>query len=64
MLVWIALMAERTVETISRPDMVIGRVGSVLVGLMAARIVRNRHVGMFVIRWAGAALPLIGQRSR
>jgi hypothetical protein len=53
MLGWTGLVAERPAETISHPegyglapDMVIGHIGSVLVGVMASLgSPRNRHVG-------------------
>jgi uncharacterized membrane protein YeaQ/YmgE (transglycosylase-associated protein family) len=71
MLVLAGLMAGWTAEAVSRaggygliPDMVLGLIGSVLVGGVASVVSRDAGMlGMFVIGGAGAALAVVGQRS-
>jgi uncharacterized membrane protein YeaQ/YmgE (transglycosylase-associated protein family) len=71
MLVLAGLMAGWTAEAVSRaggygliPDMVLGLIGSVLVGGIASAVSREAGMlGMFVIGGAGAALAVVAQRS-
>jgi len=71
MLVLAGLMAGWTAEAVSRaggygliPDMVLGLIGSVLVGGIASVVSRDAGMlGMFVIGGAGGALAVLGQRS-
>jgi uncharacterized membrane protein YeaQ/YmgE (transglycosylase-associated protein family) len=71
MLVLAGLMAGWTAEAVSRsggyglvPDMVLGLIGSLLVGGIASVISREAGMlGTFMIGGAGAALAVVGQRS-
>jgi len=72
MLVLAGLMVGWIVETVSRaggyglvPDMVVGVVGSVLVGGIVRVAVSHAPgmLGMFVIGCAGAGLAIVAQRS-
>ena len=72
MLILAGLMVGWTVETVSRrggygliADMVVGLIGSVLVGGIIWVVLSNAPgmLGMFVIGCAGAGLAIIAQRS-
>lgn len=72
MLVLAGLMAGWTAETVSRaggygliPDMVVGLIGSVLVGGIVWVVVSREPgmLGMFVIGCAGAGLAVVAQRG-
>jgi uncharacterized membrane protein YeaQ/YmgE (transglycosylase-associated protein family) len=72
MLVLAGLMAGWTAETVSRAggrglllDMVVGLIGSVLVGGIIWVVVSHEAgmLGMFVIGAAGAGLAVVAQRS-
>jgi uncharacterized membrane protein YeaQ/YmgE (transglycosylase-associated protein family) len=72
MLVLAGLMAGWTTETVSRaggygliPDMVLGLMGSVLVGGIVRGVVSHEPgmLGMFVIGCAGAGLAVVAQRN-
>ncbi len=72
MLILAGLLAGWTVEMVSRargygfiPDMVVGVIGSVLVGGIVWVVVSHAPgmLGMFVIGCAGAGLAVVAQRS-
>ena len=72
MLVLAGLMAGWMVETVARaggyglvPDMVVGVIGSVLVGGIIWVVISHAPgmLGMFVIGCAGAGLAVVAQRS-
>jgi len=72
MLVLAGLMAGWMAETVSRaggygfiPDMVLGLIGSVVVGGTVWIVVSSdaNMLGMFLIGCAGAALAIVAQRS-